>query len=360
MTRSSYPFLIALTLPLIHLACTPESPADLATAEAAPAADAGAPPAGEITWPQLMKAAGITYQSQVPNPNPPPPFLPLPGQAECDGSLASCAAKAGIQYDWNNKAMVTAFEPCPALLTPISGSAEACEYHFTKDDKVYYVYRNQKMREDETAADATRCCVIDGFSLLSYRFPSYVQQYTAGGRCPADAQPVDGLFRMHAQAVSWLQTPGAGFYAYYPDLTRSADGHETSWVTPNGFGGVTPNQAFTQMVYDQVEAFPPEVAEIGLPEVCTASDVPQCQSPPLPGQTQWVDLSVLFDCLERPEYGGCTMCHTRYDGAQFTDHEPFPCCPDGTTGCPAPNPNTPAICSELFGPPQTAQVKRQW
>lgn len=268
-----------------------------------------------IDLPPQMTAAGVTYQSGTNG---------APWETECNLSLDTCFATSGIQYDWTNRVMYTHYDPCLPLLTTESGSAEACQYYFTGGN-VYYVFQNQPLING-TSAYETQCCVIEGFSMLSPNFPSYVQQYTAGGRC-GNQVPVAGKFHMHAQAVTWNPTPGEGFYGFYPDVIKSTG--DSSWVTPNGFGGTTPTGAFTQITFSQITPGLPQPVP-GLPSICQG-EVDQCTTE-VNGKT--VPLTDLFFLLSQPQVAGCALCHTMQDGDTYAGD--FPCCPDGKTGCPPP------------------------
>ena len=316
MKRSRAAFFLLIVVVLVALSCAPGE-VEEAEAPAAVSAAAGEESASaSLAWPPELFAQGTTSQATIAPPPPyPPPLPPV---------VVPSAEPSRILYDWANKRMSTHYEPgCPALMTGAGGSEDSpCSYYF-EDGDVYYVYQDQKMTEADPTDDVG-CCIVEDFSMLSMHFPEYVNQYGKhmtglGATCTPSQIPTD----LPPGTVT-LGTPGAGFYAY--DSEAILWHGDKSWVKPVGFGGTTPNAAFTSLIYSQAAttAAPTAVDAFALPAVCQGGDVPACPNYKSDDECDGLglcedgcDLSCVFGTLESPAVGGCILCHNPYDDAVF-------------------------------------------
>lgn len=290
------------------LACTPV-PDEPASAGMSSAQDQAS-----LAWPALMEASGTTIQKEETGGTAP---------------IVVPATPTSIRFDWENREMMTDFAgSCPPLIAPLAGSqGEGCSYYFSSgyqpggesiDNKLYYVYTDQKMT-DADPSDEQSCCVIEGFPMLSRYFPEYIQQFNNY----MAAEPPNGTgTACHPPTLPYphasLGTPGGGYYAYDPDSTLKHG--DESWVMPLGFGGVTPGEVFTALEYDQAIAFPAAIAEIGLPAACSAQDVPACRSCAAEtGPCDGPELTDVFAILEKPDKGGCVLCHNTFATPAFPE-----------------------------------------
>lgn len=260
------------------------------------------------------------------------------GQAGCVGatstragnintSLNTCTARGLLAYDWPSRAMYTEYTPCLPLLTPPGGGADSCSYTFFNDN-VYYVYENQPMADGPITGEA-QCCVIENFSMLNTALPSALKAYNQ--QCGVESD----LIHMHAQAIETFATPGrpAGFYGLFPGTSCTGDGRPgglDGHAKTAGFGGKTPG-AYSQMSFD---TFAAEVDPIAIPAVC-GDNPPACKLNCVNdnGQSRCgeMTLSEFFSCIEQPQNGGCSICHT----LEAPDPSQFTICPNQPQGqCP--------------------------
>lgn len=293
-----------------------------------------APSQANTAWPGTFTAVGELMQQDCGQP----------GCVNKHPDLGYCTSSASIQYNWPQKAMITEYEPCMPLVTPLNGSKEPCSYHFIGGD-VYYKYQNQPMVHGQPPSSAKNCCKISGFSMLSPSFPSYVEQYSQACSSTGFGPRVT---HMYAQDMVYLTTPGdpPGFYGYYPQVTQPPGAGPGSWATPYGFGGATPG-AFSQISYQKF-IVNPKLPDFQIPELC--QNAPECTMM-VPGSTpKVVNISAFLQCLAPVTASGCALCHTAQNEPAFQGQ--LPCCPNqiwnGTSCVPAKPGEMPPLASQCI------------
>lgn len=273
----------------------------------------------DISLPNTFSAKGVLIQQNNQQPGCVAGSATKPGNINT--ALNTCTAKAVLQFNQAERKMYTEYTPCLPLLTAENGGEDTCSYTFINNN-IYYVYKNQLMTDQQpTSPDAYQCCEIENFSMLSPSFPDYLTEYNQSCGISPDS------VRMHAQRTTLLQTPGNphGFYGYYSDSDATAppaiDGH----AVPIGFGGLTPDQAFSQVSFTQFDA---TVRDIEIPQICQAA--PACKLKCWQNAQGEITcskdtLSAFLNKLVTPATGGCEICHTSNVAIPYPGD--FPPCP---------------------------------